>query len=45
MNKIEKRLSNELREAEAEAKKKIAESNGVAKCITINAKSQGCQCQ
>lgn len=31
---------NELREAEAEAKKKIAESNGVAKCITINAKSQ-----
>lgn len=31
---------NELREAEAEAKKQIAEVNGKSKCITIQAKAQ-----
>ena len=31
---------NELREAEAQAKKDIAQNNGVAKCILINAKAQ-----
>jgi regulator of protease activity HflC (stomatin/prohibitin superfamily) len=31
---------NELREAEAEAKKQVAKSNGVARCILINAKAQ-----
>ncbi len=31
---------NELREAEAQAKKDIAQNNGMAKCILINAKAQ-----
>jgi regulator of protease activity HflC (stomatin/prohibitin superfamily) len=31
---------NELREAEAQAKKEIAKNNGIAKCIMINAKAQ-----
>ena len=31
---------NELREAEAQAKKDIAKSNGIAKCILISAEAQ-----